>query len=377
MSRRHSRNRRALLERESELIAVEEALSDLTGLRPDGGDTATGTGTGLPWPAERHGGLIAFAASAGLGKTTLLTEVRRRAAERGCTVLSARGGDQEQQVAFHVARQLLQPQLAAAYDFREPFPAAVTFPDAQGVHGELLLARGLHKEAAAELAGVGGRLDPRGMRNPAWSPWQLNLALAESHDTPDRARATALDAVARARQFGAASAVGHALRVAAEVTGGADGLKLLEESVDRLEESPSAHQLACSLVAHGAALRRAGAAQAAEQLHRGLDTARMCGADALAARAGQELELAGLRPRQPHSADSDTLTSREHAAALRAAQGEDHRRIAAALGIGERDVIRALSAVYRKLGTDPVGLPEALHKVPAAPAPPGSHTAGR
>ena len=42
----------------------------------------------------------------------LLAEVRRRAAAKGCTVLSARGGDQEQSVAFHVARQLLQPQLA-------------------------------------------------------------------------------------------------------------------------------------------------------------------------------------------------------------------------------------------------------------------------
>ncbi|MET9221984.1 AAA family ATPase [Streptomyces sp. NPDC003300] len=268
--------------------------------------------------------------------------------------------------------------LAAAYDFREPFPAAVTFPDAQAVHGELLLAQGRYKEAVAELTGVGGRLDPRGMRNPAWSPWQLHLALAEAHDTPERARATALDAVARARQFGAASAVGHALRVAAEVTGGPDGLKLLEESVDRLEESPSAHQLACSLVAHGAALRRAGQPErAAEQLHRGLDTARTCGADGLADRAGQELELAGLRPRHPHSADSDALTAREHAAALRAAQSEDHRRIAAALGTGERDVVRTLNAVYRKLGTDPTGLPEALRKIPTAPAPPDDDAYGR
>jgi tetratricopeptide (TPR) repeat protein len=251
--------------------------------------------------------------------------------------------------------------LASAYDFREPFPAAVTFPDAQAVHGELLLARGLHKEAAAGLACVGRRLGPRGMRNPAWSSWQLHLALAEAHDTPDRARATALDAVARARQFGAGSAVGHALRVAAEVTGGADGLKLLEESVDRLEESPAAHQLACSLVAHGAALRRAGQPeQAAEQLYRGLETALTCGADGLAAQASQELKLAGLRPRQLHAAASDALTARELATAVHAAQGEDHRRIATALGTGEREVIRTLSAVYRKLGTDRAGLPGAL-----------------
>ncbi|MEU4081398.1 hypothetical protein [Streptomyces venezuelae] len=43
----------------------------------------------------RRGGILAYAAPAGLGKTTLLAEIRRRAAARGCTVLSARGGDQE------------------------------------------------------------------------------------------------------------------------------------------------------------------------------------------------------------------------------------------------------------------------------------------
>ncbi|WP_322899854.1 5,6-dimethylbenzimidazole synthase, partial [Actinacidiphila rubida] len=154
--------------------------------------------------------------------------------------------------------------LAAEYAFREPFPAAVTFPDAQAVHGELLLARGLHREAAAVLSSVGRRLDPRGMRNPAWCPWQLDLALAEAHDAPLRARETALDAVTRARQFGADSAIGHALRVAAEVVDDNDeALKLLAEAVDRLSGSPSAYQLACALVAHGTALRRAGAGTAA------------------------------------------------------------------------------------------------------------------
>jgi RecA/RadA recombinase len=195
--------------------------------------------------------------------------------------------------------------LAAEYAFREPFPAAVTFPDAQAVHGELLLARGLHQEAAAELAAVGRRLDPRGMRNPAWCPWQLHLALAEMHDAPRRARERALDAVARARQFGAPSAIGHALRVAAEVVGDTEeGLKLLAESVDRLTGSPSAYQLACARVAHGAALRRTGAAAAAAaELDRGLAAAVHCGADGLAERA--RTEIAALVPRPapaPHPA---------------------------------------------------------------------------
>lgn len=106
MTRRAGRTRRRLYEREAELAAVDEALGELTGLSTDDLD-----------PPERPGGaLLAFAGHAGLGKTTLLTEVRRRAAAKGCTVLAARGGDQEQQVAFHVARQLIQPQLAGSSD---------------------------------------------------------------------------------------------------------------------------------------------------------------------------------------------------------------------------------------------------------------------
>src|SRR4051812_12662078 len=104
MTRRAGRNKRRLFEREAELAAVDEALSELVGLHPEDAD-----------PPERpRGALLAFAGHAGLGKTTLLTEVRRRAAAKGCTVLSARGGDQEQRVAFHVARQLIQPQLAGS-----------------------------------------------------------------------------------------------------------------------------------------------------------------------------------------------------------------------------------------------------------------------
>ncbi|WP_449489394.1 hypothetical protein [Streptomyces lavendulae] len=66
--------------------------------------------TGSP---TRRGGVLTFAGSGGIGKTTLLGEARRHAADRGCTVLFARGGEQEKQVPFHVMRQLIQPTFAA------------------------------------------------------------------------------------------------------------------------------------------------------------------------------------------------------------------------------------------------------------------------
>ncbi|MFD4604734.1 ATP-binding protein [Streptomyces sp. NPDC058464] len=177
-------------------------------------------------------------------------------------------------------------RLAEDHAFREPFPAAVVFPDAQTVYGELLLARGLTKDAAAELSAAGRRLEPRGIRNPSWCPWQLHLARAEAHDAPERALTTALDALTRARRFGAPSAIGQALRTAAEVSTGESRLTYLRESVAYLERSPAAYELACALVALGAELRDA------ELLRRGLDTAVQCDADALAVQARAELSAA-------------------------------------------------------------------------------------
>ncbi|WP_367325371.1 AAA family ATPase [Streptomyces sp. HUAS ZL42] len=252
-------------------------------------------------------------------------------------------------------------QTADDYCFGAPFPAAVCFPDAQTVLGELLLARGLTKDATAELAAAGRRLDPRGMRNPAWCPWQLHLARAESHDDPERALGTALEAVARARQFGAPSAIGQALRVAAEVASGSMRVKYLEESVTHLERSPAAYELACALVALGTELRRTGRpGEAAEHLYRGLDTAVQCGADGLAETARDELAAAGLRPRRLHSTETDTLTTRERTAANLAAHGHTDAEIAAELATDEPSVVRLLSAVCRKIGTDRTGLAATL-----------------
>ncbi|MFE1799956.1 ATP-binding protein [Streptomyces sp. NPDC059517] len=252
-------------------------------------------------------------------------------------------------------------RLAEDQAFEAPFPAAVVFPDAQTVHGELLLARGLTKDAAAELAAAGRRLDPRGMRNPAWCPWQLHLARAESHDAPERAVATAADAVRRARLYGAPSAVGQALRAAADVSSGLARVNLLEESVDHLERSPAAYELACALVALGAELRRSSRpGEAAEHLYRGLDAAVQCGADGLAGAARDELEAAGLWPRRLRSAETDALTARECAVAELAARGLTTATIAEQLRTEETTVVQLLSAVYRKVGTERTGLGAAL-----------------
>ncbi|MFF3514524.1 ATP-binding protein [Streptomyces sp. NPDC002573] len=130
-----------LYERADEMAAAREAVEALCARSTDRGG--------------RHGDLLLLSGAAGLGKTTLLTEIRAIAAARGCTVLSARGSEQEHTVPFHVVRQLLQPVLAACteaerreifggwYEIAGPAvgllaqQAGTAMPDPQGVRDGL------------------------------------------------------------------------------------------------------------------------------------------------------------------------------------------------------------------------------------------------
>jgi tetratricopeptide (TPR) repeat protein len=83
----------SLWERDEELAALAEAVDTLCADR------------------SSPGGLLVFSGESGVGKTALLTEARRIAEARGCTVWSARGGETLKSVPFNVLRQLLQPAL--------------------------------------------------------------------------------------------------------------------------------------------------------------------------------------------------------------------------------------------------------------------------
>src|SRR5262245_12159089 len=87
----------SLWERDAELAVVTEAVD---ALRDDSS-------------SAQSGGLLVFSGEAGIGKTALLTETRRFAEKRGCTVWSARGGETVTSVPFNVVRQLLQPALVS------------------------------------------------------------------------------------------------------------------------------------------------------------------------------------------------------------------------------------------------------------------------
>ncbi|MFE2103941.1 LuxR C-terminal-related transcriptional regulator, partial [Streptomyces sp. NPDC059468] len=86
----------------------------------------------------------------------------------------------------------------------------------------------------------------------------------------------------------------------------------------------------------------------------------LSGAVGLMDSAGADLSAAGLRPRRLHSTETDTLTSRERVAATLTVHDRTEAEIATELHIDEQSVVRLLSAVYRKLGTDRSGLGAAL-----------------
>src|SRR4051812_27942558 len=80
-----------LLEREGELAAIGAALRSA-----HGGD----------------GRLLLVEGHAGIGKSALVAEARRRAADSAMTVLGGRGSDLERGHSFGVVRQLFEPVLA-------------------------------------------------------------------------------------------------------------------------------------------------------------------------------------------------------------------------------------------------------------------------
>src|SRR5262249_8588467 len=81
-----------LLEREQELASLAALVEEATAGRPH---------------------LAIVEGPAGIGKTQLLAEARRRAPDAGMRVLSARAGELEREYAFGVVGQLFEPVLAS------------------------------------------------------------------------------------------------------------------------------------------------------------------------------------------------------------------------------------------------------------------------
>ncbi|MGH3671413.1 MAG: helix-turn-helix transcriptional regulator [Pseudonocardiaceae bacterium] len=165
-----------------------------------------------------------------------------------------------------------------------------------------------------------------------------------------------------AQRFGAASAVGVALRALGLAQGGPEGIASLTRAALTLEGSPSRLEHARALIDLGAALRRVGQrSQALGPLRQGMDLAHRCGATALAAAAHHQLVAAGARPRRMAASGRDALTANQRRVAEFAAEGMSNLDIAHTLFVTVRTVEMHLSNVYTKLGvTSRRQLPAAL-----------------
>ncbi|MFJ3219047.1 ATP-binding protein [Kitasatospora sp. NPDC086801] len=260
-------------------------------------------------------------------------------------------------------------ELASEFRFHPPYHAtAMVLPDAPSLYGKLLIAMKRYAGAAAALTEAGAQLEARGWHNTVWAPWAGHLAIAIAADEPDRAREYAQKAVQDARTFGTASAIGTALRLNAQIEDGQQAVELLEQSVTYLGQSPAGYEHAVALVDLGAALRRVGRLEdAQEYLYQGIELAQHCSAEGLVEQARRELANYGLRPNRLGLRDfRETLSQPEWEVANLAVRGVPPQRIADELGVHLSLVNRRLAAVYRKAGSGPDGLASALG-LPAQP----------
>jgi DNA-binding CsgD family transcriptional regulator len=247
------------------------------------------------------------------------------------------------------ARALLG-QLAGTYD-----PDATPSQALRESHAKLRMAEANPRAALDELLAIARwekTMKLAGAVVPV--PWRSAAALAHAAlGDPDAARRLAEDEVALARQFGAARAIGVALRALGLVEPGERGIALLEEAVLALEGSEDRLEQARALVDWGSATRRAGRLRAArERLAEGMDLAHCCGATALVDSAHEQLKLAGARPRRVALRGLDALTPSERRVGEMAATGMTNKEIAQALFVTLRTVEMHLSNTYGKLEID-------------------------
>ncbi len=238
----------------------------------------------------------------------------------------------------------------------EALPAGVGTVLIPAARGRLRLAQGRAREALIEFEACMALWQPQiwgmEMRDAGYTharagAAQALLALGDTH----RARELAQAELADTRRFGGRRALGIALRAAGLVHGGAKGLELLEESAAVLAESPAVLERAASLVEWGAALRRAGERSRARRvLSQGLDGAVRCGSQPLAARAREELRVAGARPRRDWSIGVEALTPSELRIVRLARDGRTNRQIAQELYVSIKTVEGHLARAYGKLG---------------------------
>ncbi|MPY58083.1 ATP-binding protein [Streptomyces spongiae] len=214
------------------------------------------------------------------------------------------------------------------------------------MRGTLAMAEGDLRLALERYQECGRHLGRSGMNNPVLFPWRALAAdLYRRLGDLDAARELAEEDCLLAAEWGAPAALGRAKRILGEVIGGEAGIAVLRESVDILESSANALELARSLLKLGTELREQGHPETVGHLRRSHRLALDCGEVQLAELAqASALEAASRQTERP------TLTKAELLVARLAAAGDTNRDIAQLLGVSRRAVEKHLTSSYRKLG---------------------------
>jgi DNA-binding CsgD family transcriptional regulator len=314
--------------------------------------------------AHRRGSLIGFAAARAHRAETFVyrgdlaeAEAEARAAFDACDAWGMSAAFPALLAAFLADALMEQGKLDEAEKalarggFGEVPPGTVRPDVFMDRRARFRILRGDFVGGLEETLAAGRRFEAVGGSNPAFMAWRSQAATAHLQlgDRED-ARRLAGEEVELARVWGAPRALGGALRVAGLAEGGSDGLRLLEEAVEVLADSPAKLEHAKARTELGAALRRANRrSEAREHLRHALEQATICGASPLAARAETELLATGARPRRIALSGAAALTPSERRVAQMAAGGATNREIAQALFITQKTVEVHLSSAYRKL----------------------------
>ncbi|WHT22814.1 AAA family ATPase [Crossiella sp. CA-258035] len=266
------------------------------------------------------------------------------------------GFQQVVELAIHGSILLDQGRVAEAADLLATHAAPTAAVQADGyfqlAKARILLSRGETRAGLDQVLALGARLREAGHDNPVMVPWRgWAVRALRTLGEREQAREVAGEALAAARRWGTARAVGSALGLLGLATGGQAGLDLLGEATRLLEGPSTPLELTAALLDTGTLRAQLGDQLSARAAFRqALVIAHRCGAGGLAATAREELIAVGGRPPARPAAGLQALSRGERRVAELAVTGYSNRRIAEELHLTLRTVETHLSTTYRKLG---------------------------
>lgn len=213
--------------------------------------------------------------------------------------------------------------------------------------GMIDLVRGDPATALGRFLDCGRRLEREGWVNTPQYPWRIWAAQVRQRlGDLTAAQAHAAEEDRFAQRWGTPLSVGRSLRLQGMLTGGAEGIALLQEAAGIVGESENVVERARTAMVLGTRLLDAGLPDAENFLAEGRELVKAIGASWLDGSGETELNGPVLRV----SGDGlGNLTKSEAAVARLVVRGWTNQQIADSLGVTRRAVEKNLTGTYRKL----------------------------